>query len=214
MPVPPAFGLGTVKDAQILSRWQTTAVVRAGGLLGVEFEGHVRTLRVIYGPTLGKHLCIPVRVVHGTQGGVDMYLDLAKAQELVDSAIAEMGADYVYPNSGSGNTCSYVDESYDDQGMSLVKGCIVGHAFINAGFNMEELYNSGVNHEGSNSLLTHLDEEGFISGYNEEARVYLALLQRSQDFGKTWGEANEQAKLGNAWSVYSEDWVEAQSTMV
>lgn len=148
-----------------------------------------------------------------------MYLNLAKAQELVDSAIAEMGADYVYPNSGPGTVCNYVDEDWSGVAESgdepvLSKGCIVGHAFINAGFDMETLHASNVNEEGSNSLLDYLEGQAFLEGYNEEARVYLALVQRSQDYGKAWGEANEQAKLGNTWSTYNNQWISAETAGV
>jgi len=143
-----------------------------------------------------------------------MYLNIEKAQELIDSAVAEHGADYVYPNSGPGGQCTYVDEfraghSDPDAEVVLSKGCIVGHAFINAGFDMQKLYESGVNDDGSNALLQYLEEVGFISGYDEDARVFLAATQRSQDYGKTWGESVEKAKQGLTWSSYNSQWVTA-----
>lgn len=137
-------------------------------------------------------------------------LTLEKAQSMVEAAIAEMGADYVYPNAGG--SCQYVDTAYQGVHFEEVvhaRGCIVGHAFINElNLDLEGLASSYVNDEGSGSFLEYLKDEGLIT-YEEdgEAEKYLRYLQRSQDTGRPWGEAHEQAKLGNTWSSIYENYI-------
>lgn len=138
-----------------------------------------------------------------------MYLTLAKAHELIDAAVAEKGAEYVYPGSAHG-ACTYVDVSYPDDYLEDVdseplceKGCIVGNAFITAfDLDMEELRHLAVNDEGAHSFIEWLKGREHISGYDRDALEFLAKVQVNQDKGVTWGEAVEKAKAGLHWDSY------------
>lgn len=135
-------------------------------------------------------------------------LTLAKAQSMVEQAIAEKGADYVYPKSGGG-ACTYVDVEYVDEldyysnEKTYEKGCLVGHIFIDAfNLDMQELAEGYVNNEGSDSFVSWLTEQGHITKADKSAVEYLNNLQRSQDAGRTWGEAHEMASQGKTWNAY------------
>jgi hypothetical protein len=132
-----------------------------------------------------------------------MYLDIDKAYELIDAAIQERGADYVYPGAGLG-LCSYVDVeiaySGEDRVDKCKKGCIVGTALIDAlNLDMEELSRLSVNEGNAVRFLEFLKGRGSIDGYSEEAADFLTRVQINQDNRKTWGEAVEKAKAGLRW---------------
>lgn len=142
-----------------------------------------------------------------------MYLNLEKAQELIANAIADKGEDYIYPNAEGGNgTCKYVDREYDNDWGSdhtKVKGCIIGNALITAlNLDMEALDGLYVNEESANAFLDYLVDEKLLSGVGEGVRLYFANLQTSQDRGRPWGEANENAKLGKMWVTWKDTYVE------
>lgn len=138
-------------------------------------------------------------------------LTLAKAQELIQSAIDDRGADYVYPKSSTG-ACTYVDIGYqgEDNERTFEKGCIVGHAFISAlDLDVEEIADKYVNDEGAASFLAWLVEYNYVTKTHIDALDYIERVQRNQDAGRQWGEANEQALLGKVWvksyEAYMED---------
>lgn len=142
-----------------------------------------------------------------------MYLNLEKAQELIANAIADKGEDYIYPNAEGGNgTCRYVDREYDNDWGSdhtKVKGCIIGNALITAlNLDMEDLADENVNEESANALLDYLIEKKHLSGADVEAREYFTRLQTSQDRGRPWGEANENAKQGKIYSTYDQGYID------
>jgi len=135
-----------------------------------------------------------------------MHLTLAKAHELINAAVSEKGADYVYPAAspaGSG-ICTYVDYVYDPEtGQGTpIKGCIIGHAFLGAfpEVNMNELGEAFVNEEGVDEFVEFLMTNGYICDYDQDAADYLNRVQVSQDAARPWGEANEAAKQGLGWS--------------
>lgn len=130
-----------------------------------------------------------------------MYLDLAKAQELINAAVTEKGAEYVYPHSavsGLSSDCKYVEFSSEERG--YIPSCIVGHALITGGLDMVAIRESGYNESGITLLVDYLVENELIDGYDDDALAFLARIQNSQDRGRPWGEAVEKAKEGYSWS--------------
>lgn len=131
---------------------------------------------------------------------MSIYIDLQKAMELVDGAVARKGEDYVYPNWTS--SCSYVDYTitYDEDGNEvrnrLEWGCIIGHAFLPElpELDLETFTYNGVNEESVYSLLKWLELKGYIEGYSSSAEDYLSCIQDKQDSGAQWGVANREAK--------------------
>lgn len=140
-------------------------------------------------------------------------LTLAKAQEMVEKAIEERGADYIYPKANTGS-CTYVDITHvgaaEDEVEELNKGCIVGHIFISElGLNLGTLANSYVNDEGAGSFVEYLTVKKYLTPDTDPEVVdYLERLQRSQDAGRPWGDAHEQAKLGKHWSRAYKTYIE------
>lgn len=130
-------------------------------------------------------------------------LTLEKAQQMVEAVIAEMGADHVYKR-GNNGSCTYVHSEYVneyDSEKAYSKGCIVGHIFITElNLDMGELASLAANEYGAANFVEWLVAKEKISTCKQDAVEYLELLQRSQDARRPWGEAHEQAKLGNFWS--------------
>jgi len=139
-------------------------------------------------------------------------LTLDKVHQMVERAIEEKGADYIYPNAGG--PCSYVDFDYSERETTLERGCIVGHIFIDElKLDMLKLSDSSINEENAVGFLGHLARESEIEmpdNHDERQAIwkYLSALQQSQDNGRTWGQAHEMAKLGLAWNKYDSDWEE------
>lgn len=144
-------------------------------------------------------------------------LTLDKVHSMVEEAIAEKGADYIYPNFGP--SCTYVDHEsgYDKHGEPtryVRRGCIVGHIFIDAlKLDMLELSGMSVNGESARQFIGYLTRQGEIElpygDERDEIMTYLSALQQSQDAGKPWGIANEMAKSGLTWNKHAQVWEEA-----
>jgi len=127
-----------------------------------------------------------------------IYIDLPKAMELVDAAIARKGEDYVYPNWEIG--CQYVDyaitQDKDGDVQRICRtGCIVGEALLDVlNVDMDSLSRHGTNENGVYDFLDYLRRIEAIDGCTVDAEEYLTLIQVKQDRGETWGEARQGAK--------------------
>lgn len=110
------------------------------------------------------------------------------ALELLDAAVADRGADYVYINpygespsrGGENNVDCY---NYDPD--TLAPSCIVGHAF-------HAVLGEEIRRLRAQSSAGQLDSY-FAT---EEARAVLTRAQVVQDHGGTWGEAVVAARRG------------------
>lgn len=132
-----------------------------------------------------------------------LYLDFEKAQQLVNEAIAEKGADYVYEKEGS--ACHYVHnvtkawdsikEDYVSAFDAATTGCLVGHALKLGGVPLEAMGSGYRNESDADSLLSKLEQTDFVT-VMPKAKWYLINLQQSQDLGTPWGMAAEAAARG------------------
>lgn len=109
-----------------------------------------------------------------------------KAIELLEKAVAEKGANFVYEYPEGINACQYIDE----QGHP---SCIVGHAFK---YLSDELGNHDIfaelgDHEGSSAHDLVLPGVDILP----EASMVLAIAQEVQDtMDYTWGNALDRAR--------------------
>lgn len=143
-----------------------------------------------------------------------MHLNLAKAQELIGRAISEKGEEYIYPHSSKseyGSDCKYVEINDDPEtnAWDYVPSCIVGHAFVSAGVEAEEIYDSGYNGSGASILVEYLMDTDALTGYDDDALAYLGRVQNSQDRGRPWGEAAEEAAKGKSWDASKQAYVQS-----
>ena len=109
-------------------------------------------------------------------------LTMKLANELLDKAIAERGADYVYnppEEMASQGQCYYV---HGDQ-----PGCIVGHVLNLFGVSLETL--STV--EGNDAFYAI---RKLLPSTSEVVREFLTDIQHNQDNGMRWGEAVNEAR--------------------
>lgn len=146
-------------------------------------------------------------------------IDLDRALELLDEAVAERGEDYVYPEDIA---CSYWRETCDQIGTLCEPGCLVGLAWNRAGISADQLAElnggsvlteagfetpsyevpTGVNrdraaHFFATMELSDLGESGLVGlGFDmdEGAARVLQAAQHWQDIRKTWGEARDFAR--------------------
>ncbi|MFF5471025.1 hypothetical protein [Streptomyces achromogenes] len=116
-------------------------------------------------------------------------LTLDRVKELLNEAVAEKGADYVYttPDGKQGTpeyqpTCLYV---HGDK-----PGCIVGHALHRAGVSLSLLLEE--EQDDASSVLRSLAQLGVLS-YTDGVSQLLYEAQQRQDHGTSWGEAVQQA---------------------
>lgn len=112
-------------------------------------------------------------------------LTMELANELLDKAIADRGADYVYEpdeNAAKLGQCNYV---HGDQ-----PGCIVGHVLHQFGVSLETLKQS----EGASARSVLSRVAPFTNKY---VRDLLADVQDYQDNGYSWGESVRRARSVN-----------------
>lgn len=107
----------------------------------------------------------------------------AKALELLEAAVAERGADYVYPRTfdGTGPSCVYVRGGKP--------ACLVGLAMTKAGVPIEQL--AGWDTRFESDAHSVLVDDGLAA---VDVAEMLAAAQSVQDDGGTWGEALDAAK--------------------
>lgn len=128
-------------------------------------------------------------------------LDLAKAQFLVDQAIKQKGEDYVYPRAGGGS-CVYVDtviehgpEYGEIREVPTCPSCLVGYALVKAGVDQEWFLEREINDGSASEVLGALRDDGIIMR-DDEVEEYFSTVQRNQDAGVPWGEADKRARKG------------------
>lgn len=130
------------------------------------------------------------------------HLDLDTTRALLAAAVAERGADYVYPSVSldPGNeerptpgACFYLtyeetptnakalNASYKNE-----SGCLAGNVLMRAGVTADWLH--GHESRPVSNLLHQLYEEGTIH-HDPIVRDALRVAQGAQDKGATWGEA-------------------------
>lgn len=142
-----------------------------------------------------------------------MHLNLAKAQELIGRAVTEKGEGYIYPHASKseyGGNCKYV-EIIDDlktDSWDYAPSCIVGHAFISAGVTAEGIYNSSYNESGASILIEYLMDIDAVTGCDDDALAFLGRVQNSQDRGRPWGEAAENAAVGKSWDASKQAYIQ------
>lgn len=110
-----------------------------------------------------------------------------KALEALNAAVAERGADFVYPDEErhEGVTCQY--RKPDGTG-----SCIVGMALILLGVPAEEIPAWGTPGQSSFDLLWELRERGIIT-FDRAASDLFSEVQDRQDCGTPWGQAVTEA---------------------
>lgn len=125
------------------------------------------------------------------------------AEELLERAVAEKGADYVYSEDEGG--CFYANPT-EERGQ-YVPGCIVGHVLNYLGLSPEELHkldephkwHTNVNGDAhtDNTNINHIDdvlEDTFGIELTHPALMLLKTAQGNQDFGESWGDSVRTAK--------------------
>lgn len=111
-------------------------------------------------------------------------ITLAMVRETAKSIVAKVGDDYRYTTKNG--CCKYVYLEQPD--------CIVGMILYNLGVSISILkkldkssYTGGSSMIASPQASTELRNAKI--GIDTKARKYLNIIQRSQDGGKTWGDA-------------------------
>lgn len=143
-----------------------------------------------------------------------MYLNLAKAQELIAEAVKAKGEDYVYPHAqaaGYGSDCKYAEivENLSDNSWEYVPSCIVGHAFVLGDvMSAADLYDSYYNESGADMLIEEMKENEILEGCDDDALAFLGRVQASQDRARPWGEALKMALAKKAWDWNKGEYVE------
>lgn len=121
-------------------------------------------------------------------------IDYDKAIELLERAVAEKGADYVYASfakevSKNDSTCLYVDPE------TGAPSCIVGHvvSYLDSDLlpEISEWETEATDDTTVFSLAGRLEDR---LHFTERALATLTLAQQSQDNGITWGRALEYAR--------------------
>jgi len=122
-----------------------------------------------------------------------MNLNYNDARALLDRAVEEKGADYVYPEGerenwgGRENLCSY----YTKRGGEVVPSCIIGHVVDYLGLRKKflakrEQYEGGP----GTSILRTLGVP-----LTAKAEALLDEVQTQQDEGRPWGDAVDYADV-------------------
>ena len=124
-------------------------------------------------------------------------VDLDKAIELIEMAIAERGEDYVYPKK---NACTNVryERHYDYETHGYVytmkeADCGVGLGLALGGIDLDLLL--AKNESSATETAVYLFEKG-VATFTAEAVDFLAYFQLNQDKQRPWGEAKEKALKG------------------
>lgn len=108
--------------------------------------------------------------------------------ELLDMAVEEYGADYVYHRPERETNCAYVHETID----GVVVGCIMAYVFNKLGVSLGTLQKfEGVLAYEIYSKL-YLNAKGYqrqTADDNRKIEDLLMTVQKYQDAGFPWGEA-------------------------
>lgn len=126
-------------------------------------------------------------------------LDTERALALLDAAVADRGADYIYTPpwgeavvNGDGTLCLYWHRSAVDSSDAGQPGCIAGHVYHAAGVSGEWLSR---NERIDATTVGQRLNDTTILAVTEGARYILNVAQSEQDAGVPWGEAVAYARL-------------------
>lgn len=112
-------------------------------------------------------------------------MDAQEARELLQRAVDEKGADYVYvPEDGGLGKCQY----FHNEGGERVPGCIIGHVLAYKGVTYDTLGGRFLNRMS----VTYLASNGTVADLSDTPHSVLSALraaQDTQDDGATWSEA-------------------------
>lgn len=112
-----------------------------------------------------------------------MFLDEAQAINLLEKAVGEKGADYVYPRMmtvGDITVATQCDYFREDQ-----PSCLVGHVLSYLGYDNAD--------EAEGHSASYAMEKLGIE-FDDAAAFILEQAQDAQDSGTPWGEAVENAR--------------------
>lgn len=127
-------------------------------------------------------------------------LTLEETKRLLNEAVEERGAEYVYPNAtkDGDSTCRYVHYQPDGD----TPGCIVGWVLHKAGIPLPELSKS----EGENAVaaVRRLGINGLLRT-DPEVSTLLRKVQGWQDHAASWGKAVEKGLANVGWEQYRLD---------
>lgn len=106
-------------------------------------------------------------------------------RDLVDTAIAERGADWTYPEEWRDalGSCQYAQE---DAAGNLAPACIVGHVLWQIDPAVLKWVHANGEGRVAEAVLYDLKESGVV-GFTEDALEAALRLQMTQDDGSTWG---------------------------
>jgi hypothetical protein len=134
---------------------------------------------------------------------VTIEITYEKALSAMRGAVADRGADYVYPESEKtfAGTCQYLTED----GRA---SCLVGEVLVRVGVPAESLPKWIPGERSSSleavpmasSLLGNLESAGVLTFERNRTQVFLDTAQDEQDNGQTWGVALERAEAAVAWA--------------
>lgn len=116
-------------------------------------------------------------------------IDRDRAVELLRQQVERVGAEYVYQLPANERQCVYFDAAG-------CPSCIVGYVLADLGVSVGGVHESGRTpgsqfDMGNGIAIAAVDVDGVA--LTEGARSVLAMAQRAQDQGETWGEALERA---------------------
>lgn len=110
------------------------------------------------------------------------HVDAALALELLDRAVAEKGADFVYERRAL--SCRYAHEGKPD--------CIVGHVLVYLGVPAERL--TCIEGMAFDMTILHHVEIEFGLAFTSKAVMALSIAQSEQDSGTPWALAVAEAR--------------------
>lgn len=143
------------------------------------------------------------------------FIDTPRALDLLRKAVAEKGADYVYPHFN--DYC--VNVEYDEETQEYAPSCIIGHALQYAGISAQRVYELGYQDYSAGDLdvtHTYAEEEeadgmvGLVIFDNDDTINVWTMAQVLQDYGFPWGAAlraaERVAETGENWREVLEEY--------
>lgn len=118
---------------------------------------------------------------------------MTTATELIQEVrkIAAERPDFIYGNQGVvTDLCSYFGRAVGDESGSP---CIIGQALKNLGVDTSRLKQAEGDYDDGTGIDAALDEQFIELTYTVQEAQWLAKVQSSQDFGKPWAGAVEEA---------------------
>lgn len=128
-------------------------------------------------------------------------INYARAMELVDQAIEQRGADYVYTNEDGDKAVPHGFVNcynwHEDEDGSVIPGCIVGTVLHMAGVPLDEMGKE----DGWEDVENNLSHTETLRATRKASKL-LEYIQYEQDKGNTWGvsKANAEEYVKN-WEI-------------